>query len=620
MKQDSENNSDNHLKKNKGENQATTSTSWWRRIIITFFIVLLGGAGSGIVYGWYFVQRKLVPLIETEAGNYLHRPLELGKLKTISPTGASFGNSALPATNSNPDFVKVQKVKVNLATLYFLRTRKLRIDIILEKPDVYIEQNSTKQWTPTDFGSDEESQGGIKVEVKSIQLIKGQLSLVAYNSEAKALNPAVIAKINQINILPLDGQIKFDADAKLVQGGEFTVDGSGNTETGIIDIGVVGDDLTAQEVSNLVALPIAFEQGNIDGELNITITDAPIPELQGRLDLNGVSLQIPNLVKPFSNSDGKVYFQGSKIELDNIATNFGEVSGKANGSLDLAEEGNYQIDTNIQPIEVSKVVDALELEAPVPIEGKIEGDVAVRGNLENPVIGFDLATTSPSKIDRVDFQQIDADLEIVGTTLSVKQFTSVPKSGGVIQGNGKLELDGLQNLEFYVEAKNVSGKAIARSYNNELPVDIGNLSGKTNISAQAGDLSTLRFRKGKADYTLGNGVVNVDNLNYDNGNRTSDITSEEVEFGSLPFGAGSAPTISKGLIDGKFVASGTSDVGNLNLVDATGAADLNTVGGKIALPKISLSNGAWAADLKTQNLKLQRLFHKLPNEFDDYLD
>ncbi|MGD1918462.1 MAG: translocation/assembly module TamB, partial [Pleurocapsa sp.] len=617
MKQDSENNSDNHLKKNKGENQATTSTSWWRRIIITFFIVLLGGAGSGIVYGWYFVQRKLVPLIETEAGNYLHRPLELGKLKTISPTGASFGNSALPATNSNPDFVKVQKVKVNLATLYILRTRKLRIDIILEKPDVYIEQNSTKQWTPTDFGSDEESQGGIKVEVKSIQLIKGQLSLVAYNSEAKALNPAVIAKINQINILPLDGQIKFDADAKLVQGGEFTVDGSGNTETGIIDIGVVGDDLTAQEVSNLVALPIAFEQGNIDGELNITITDAPIPELQGRLDLNGVSLQIPNLVKPYSNSDGKVYFQGSKIELDNIATNFGEVSGKANGSLDLAEEGNYQIDTNIQPIEVSKVVDALELEAPVPIEGKIEGDVAVRGNLENPVIGFDLATTSPSKIDRVDFQQIDADLEIVGTTLSVKQFTSVPKSGCVIQGNGKLELDGLQNLEFYVEAKNVSGKAIARSYNNELPVDIGNLSGKTNISAQAGDLSTLRFRKGKADYTLGNGVVNVDNLNYDYGIWTSDITTAGVEFGSLPFGAGSAPTISKGLIDGKFVASGTSDGGNLNLVDATGAADLNTVGGKIALPKISLSNGAWAADLKTQNLKLQRLFPDLPNEFDD---
>ena len=543
MKQDSEKNSDNHLSQNKQENQATTSNSWWRRITIALLVVFLGGAGGGLIYGWYFVQRKLVPLIETEAGNYLRRPLELGELKTISLTGASFGNSALPATDSNPDFVKVNRVKVNLAPLHLLRTRTLKIDIILEKPDVYIEQNSAKEWTPTDFGSDEESEGGLEVEVKSIQLIGGQLSLVAYDSEAEALNPAVIAKINEVIVRPIEDSIKFDADAELIQGGNFTVDGSGNTETGIIEIGVVGDDLKAQEVSNLVALPIEFGQGDIDGKLKITITDAPLPELRGVLDLNDVSLQIPELVKPFSNSKGKVYFKGSKIELDNIATNFGEVSGQAFGFLDLAGEGNYQINTDIKSIEAGKVIDALELDTPVPIKGKIIGDVAVRGNLENPVIGIDIATVSPSKIDKVDFKQIDANLEIVGTTLAVRQFTSFPQSGGTIGGNGKLQLDGLQNLAFNVEAKNVSGKAIARSYNNELPVDIGNISGSTNISAQAGNLDTLRFRQGKANFALGNGIVEVNNLDYGNGVWTSDVTTSRVEFGSLPFGEGSAPTV-----------------------------------------------------------------------------
>ena len=171
-----------------------------------------------------------------------------------------------------------------------------------------------------------------------------------------------------------------------------------------------------------------------------------------------------------------------------------------------------------------------------------------------------------------------------------------------------------------LKQKMFQGKAIARSYNNELPVDIGNISGKTNISAQAGDLATLRFRKGNANFSLGNGVVEVDNLDYGNGVWTSEVTTSGVEFGSLPFGAGSAPTIAKGLIDGKFEVSGTKDVGNLNLVDATGNADLNTVGGKIVLPKISLTNGNWAADVKTKNLKLQRLFPDLPNEFNDNLD
>ncbi|MCC0178583.1 translocation/assembly module TamB domain-containing protein [Waterburya agarophytonicola K14] len=601
------------------QDRATASTSWWRKIIITLAILLLGGAGSGLLYGWYFVRQKLVPLIETEAGNYLHRPLELGELKTIFPTGAKFGNSALPATNDNPDFVKVNTVKVNLAPLYFLRTRKLKIDIILEKPDVYIEQDESKKWTPTDFGSDGESEGGIKVEVTSIQLQGGQLALVAYNSETKALNPPVRAKIGEIIALPTDGQIKFDANAELIAGGKFALDGLGNTNTGIIEIKIDAENLDAGEISNLVALPIEFGRGNIDGKLDIVLTDISLPLLYGVLDLDGVGLQIPNLVKPFQNSDGKIHFQGTEIKLDDIATNFGEVSGKASGKLNLAEEGDYQIDTKIKPIEASKVINALELEAPVPIEGKITGDIQVRGNLENPVVKLDIASASPTTIDKVDFKQINADLEIIGTTLSVKQFTSLPKSGGTIAGNGKLQLDGLQNLVFNITANNVSGKAIARSYNNELPVDIGTISGSTNISAQAGDLSTLRFRKGKANFALGNGVVKVDNLDYGKGIWTSDLTTLGVEFGSLPFGEGSAPTIAKGVIDGKFDVSGTSDVGNLDLVDARGKADLNTVGGKIVLPKISLADGNWAANIDTKNLKLQRLFPELPNEFNDNL-
>ncbi|MDJ0590594.1 MAG: translocation/assembly module TamB domain-containing protein [Pleurocapsa sp. MO_226.B13] len=619
MNQDSEHNSDKHFQKDRAKYRAATSTSWWRKGAIAMTILLLGGVGTGSIYGWYFVQRKLVPLIQKEASNFLHRPLELGDLKTISPLGARFGNSALPATNDNPDYVEVKAVKVNLAPLYFLRTRQLKLDIILQQPDVYIEQNETGEWTPTDFGSDEESEGGIKVEVASIQLRGGQLSLVAYDSEAQVLNPTVTAKLDKVVVRPLKDRIEFDADAELVRGGKFTVDGRGYNQTGIIDLTVVGEDLEAIEVNNLLALPIEFDRGNIDGKLDITLTDAPIPQLEGRLDLDDVSLQIPNLVKPFSGSDGKVTFKGSQIELNGVATNFGSVSGKAFGSLDLAGEGNYQINTKIKPVAASKVIEALELEAPVPIEGKIRGDVAVRGSLEQPVIEFDIATTSPSRIDRVDFREINADLELVDTTLSVRQFSSQPQSGGTIEGNGIIQLDATQSLAFNLRADRVSGKAIAASYNNQLPLDIGRISGQTKLSAQAGDLSTLRFQSGKANFALGNGTVEIDNLNYAQGVWTTDLTTSGVEFGSLPFGQGSAETIAKGLVDGEFAVEGTKDVGNLERVEATGEAELNTVGGKIVLPQINLGDGNWTADARTKDLKLQRLFPDLPDEFNDNL-
>ena len=69
----------------------------------------------------------------------------------------------------------------------------------------------------------------------------------------------------------------------------------------------------------------------------------------------------------------------------------------------------------------------------------------------------------------------------------------MPQGGGKIEGNGKLQLDGAQNLAFNVLAEDVSAQAIARSYQNQLPVDIQRISGQTNLTAQAGDLSTLRL-------------------------------------------------------------------------------------------------------------------------------
>ncbi|MGL5794319.1 MAG: DUF748 domain-containing protein, partial [Waterburya sp.] len=612
-------NPNNHLQGEEKNSNTGTSNSWWRKLIISITILLLAGAGGSAIYGWYFLQRKLVPLIEKEASNYLHRPLKLGELKSISPLGGSFGSSSLPATKENPDRLKTAVVRVNLAPLYFLRKRQLKIEIILIKPDVYIEQDESKLWTPTDFGSDKESDGGIEVEVTSIQLQGGKLALAAYNDQKLALNPTVTAQIDDIEIRPLGKITTFDATAQLNKGGKFNITGQGNNQTGIIDLNVKAQELDASEISNLIVLPLKLNQGNLNGQIGVTLTDAPIPKLEGMLTLDDVSLQIPNLVKPFSSSDGKLNFQGSKIELENIKTNFGEVVGIASGSLDLAGKGNYQIDTKVKPIAANKIIKALELESTVAIAGKIASDVTVTGSLEQPVIQFALATTTSTRIDKLDFQQIKANLELVGSTLSVRQFTGSPQTGGKFVGNGQLQLDGTQDLAFNIAAIGVSGQAIARSYNNQLPVDIGRISGQTQLFAQAGDLSTLRLRQGQANFTLGNGTVKVDELDYGKGVWSSTLTTSGVEFGSLPFGEGSAPTIAKGLVDGVFKVAGTNNVGDLNQLKAKGKADLKTVGGKIALPEVKIANGKWNTDAKTQDLKLRRLFPDLPQEFNDNL-
>ena len=218
--------------------------------------------------------------------------------------------------------------------------------------------------------------------METIQLRDGNLTLVARQSETGKLNPPVTVKIDRTVIrIVNDGEaVAFDVAAKLVEGGKFTVDGESINQTGIIDLTVVADSLDAKEVSNLLALPIEFNAGKIDGKIGVKLAGDPLPELIGAIGLDGVSLQIPGLVKPFSDSQGKINFKGSEIELKRVATNFGQVKGVANGSLDLAGKGDYQIDTKVKPVDVNKIVTALELESPpVPIKGKVKGEVIVRG-------------------------------------------------------------------------------------------------------------------------------------------------------------------------------------------------------------------------------------------------
>ncbi len=128
-----------------------------RRKKLTISLVLLAGISGGLAMGWVTLQRKLVPLIETEVTTYLDRPIEVGKLKRISPFGVRFGESKLPPTATNPDYLSAEAIQVNFSPWQFLLKRDLILHISVIRPDVYIEQDERGVWTPTDFGTGEES-------------------------------------------------------------------------------------------------------------------------------------------------------------------------------------------------------------------------------------------------------------------------------------------------------------------------------------------------------------------------------------------------------------------------------------------------------------------------------
>lgn len=595
---------------------------WRRKLVLGAGILLFTGAGAGLTFGWYWLQRKLIPLVETELTNYFDRPVDIGQLQVVSPLGARFGRSEIPPTATNPDTVSVEAVWVNFDPWKLLSRRTLELNLTLVKPDLYLEQDERGIWTPADFGSPEEDEKptGLKVEVDTIKVQEGKATLLAWNKELETLNPPVQTRIDwaNVNFLNSGSLIEFQLAGKLVEGGTFTVNGEGIPKTEDIDLVVVGERLAAKEVSNLLALPVELQAGKVEGNLAVQLRKKEAPQLKGTATLEAVTAQVPELVKPFSQSTGKLHFDGTEIAFDNVNTFFGEITGVVNGSLDTDEtEGEYNLSAKTQPAEINKVIEALELEKPpLPITGKIRGNVAMTGALSAPTTKFEIVNTTPSRIDKVDFKSINSNLELIGSNLFVRDFEAIPQAGGRIEGTGKIELDGKQNLAFDVTVKEISAQAIANNYNQKLPVEIGLISGNAQFLANAGNLESLRIVNGTASFPLGGGTVSLNNLRYAGENWQTNVRASNVQFASLPVGKNSPPTVGQGRLDGQFQVFGQRDSFDLDRIRAKGKANLETVGGQIVVPSLELADGRWLADVTTENLQLKRLFPEIPPEFE----
>ena len=605
-------------KERKQDKQSLKQTLRWRKWLAIAFMIFLGVYGAGTVVGWYFVQTKLIPLIEVELGKYLHRPINIGKLQGLSLISARFGQSNLPATLDNPDRAEIDAVGVRFNLLPFLFTKTLPLEVDLIRPNLYIEQDHKGLWTPTNFGT-EDSEGGIKVNVKTINLKQADVTLVARQPETKQLNPPVLAKFNsgKVNFVNNGDVIKFKVQGKLNQGGKLNI--TGEAIDNIIDLVVDGRQLAAKEIENLLALPIALDEGNVNAKLGVKLTGAPIPELDGTAKLNDVALRVPGLTNSFSQSNGQLYFNGSQIRLERVKSRFKEVPAVANGTLDIADKGNFALDAKFKSIDSNKVLEALELESPVTLQGKIKGDIAMTGIFENPLIEVEIASTTPTRIDRLDFKKVQGDLALQGNDLFVQEFTGIPQAGGKIQGKGLIKLDQSQEVRLNVQGTNLVSKAIAKSYDTKLPIEMGLASGNAAIAFAADDLSTFQITNGKGNFVLGGGLVTLNNLSYQDRQWRSLVLASDVRFDSLPFGKDMPSTIGAGLVNGSFTATGEINDPQLQTVVATGTATVNTVGGTILSPQINLASGIWRGDFMTNRIDLRQLFPEIPTEFNDQI-
>jgi translocation and assembly module TamB len=597
---------------NQPDPQPPRRSKWKRRLLVWGGGTVLVAFGGGLIYGWFFLQRQLVPLVETELTDFLNRPVEIGSVEGFSLSHLRFGASKIAATSSDPTNISLEAVEVNYNLFRLIFKRELSLEVTAIAPDIYLAQGKKRNWLATPFDSGENKQpsdGGLKVNLRTLRLQDADVILAARSQAGKLQTPVKAAISNgSLDLIDNGKSIEFDLAGKLVKGGDIEVSGTAIPQQEAINLVIRGDGIAGADIDNLLTLPFDVPTGKVGANLDVKIRSDRLPNLVGVAKLNNVTVAIPGLPTSFNKGNGHLRFQGTAIRFDEVATRYGFVPGLVNGIIDL--EKGYQLNAITRSVKIQEVLNTLKLKKPpIALLGDVKGDVRVTGALERPRLDIDVVTTKRTRVDRVDFRPGSrASVQFANATLAITDFRATPIAGGRLTGTGKMQFKtGTQQspYQFNLQAANVPAPAIARLYKTNLPVDIERVSGQAKFIGTLENPNKL-IATGSAVFPLGGGTVVARNFRVANGRWQGDLQALGVSIASLNVNV--TPPVRRGKLNATLQVSGSNADLRLDAIRAAGIANAAIAGGLISTNNLTLNNGRWDGTFQARGLQSDRLF------------
>ncbi|MCS6783182.1 MAG: hypothetical protein NZ482_08400, partial [Gloeomargarita sp. SKYG98] len=144
-------------------------------------VVVLGTAGG---LGWganYLVREQLAPLIAQKLTRTLNRPVRLGQLERFGWTGVRFGASEIPATPTDPNYLRLQAIDVRFQPWQWVQRRRLDIQVHLRQPEVVLHQSADRRWLRLSVNVATQPQAA-DVQITQVSWEGGRVTLVPWAS------------------------------------------------------------------------------------------------------------------------------------------------------------------------------------------------------------------------------------------------------------------------------------------------------------------------------------------------------------------------------------------------------------------------------------------------------
>lgn len=444
--------------------------TWW-----VLGVLAVGGTGLG--YGWWWLHRQLAPVIAANLAKSLDRPLVLGPVQRIGWRGVEFGPSSLPPTKGDPDFVKVQGIAVAFDPWHLWQSRTLPLAIFLEKPEVYVQEDRQGRWLTLNLRPQEP--GPIRVRVTQVNFRDGKVMLQAAPRHRQTLPPLVVQQFRgQVRDLSDPQTLRFQGQGVLPNQGQLKITGTWRSPGEHLTLAFQTDRLEVQEVEKVVALPLKLSAGQVRGKFALQWQGGKLPQYQGTLQFQGAIAQIAGLPRPFRQGQGVLVFQGQTLTLREVRALYGSIPLTAlAGAIDFQKD--YNLRAQVDGVTLEAIRTSLQLPpSPLALKGEVGGDLHLSGPLNHPQLAIALGNRGPVQIDRLPFEQIEAQLQFHNNQLKVSQIAAQPKGGGLLTGQGAIRLGQGGQAIFDLRGENLPSRSLAQLYGLNPSVALGNTSGQ----------------------------------------------------------------------------------------------------------------------------------------------
>lgn len=412
------------------------------RPVVGSLLVLVALCGAAAWRGLIFVERELAPLVEQNLLKLLNRPVKLGPLKRYSLTELEFGRSTIPPhttqvngkTIVDPDQASAESVVVrfNPWTVPFSRT--LGLDVILNRPTVYLDQGPNNRWIGTTLSPLPES-GGLKIQLNSIQAANGTITL------APTLGPQrILQRSNGVATFKDNSQnIGFRGTTQIDSGGRVALNGSWKSPQQKLELTAQTQELAVAPLLPLLPpSPVRVSSGQFDGRLQLSYA----PQQPLRLSSKG------KLQKA----------QGEWTEQS--------IAGKANQiEMDVA----VAVPANQQPI--------------------VEGKASIQGGQGQIPEKLILAN---GRSRRQTAQNVSGTLAFLGASQIMQlDLKSTLAAGGqaAVKGNVRLPLE---RANLLIQAQNVPAALLDRAYRLPIRISAGRVGGNIAVQLQKNERPSLQ--------------------------------------------------------------------------------------------------------------------------------